>query len=96
MEIKISDELNAIINFAREEAMRTGSYGISPDHLFLGILRHGNNAAYEILRSLDTDTDEFKQYIDRHIFTNEQIPFSEIDHITFSRAAQNILSISIL
>lgn len=96
MEIKISDELNAIINFAREEAMRTGSYGISPDHLFLGILRHGNNAAYEILRSLDTDTDEFKQYIDRHIFTNEQIPFSEIDHITFSRGAQNILSITIL
>ena len=96
MEIKISDELNAIINFAREEAMRTGSYGISPDHLFLGILRHGNNAAYEILKSLDTDTDEFKQYIDRHIFTNEQIPFSEIDHITFSRGAQNILSITIL
>lgn len=33
MEIKISDELNSIIRYAREEAMRTGSYGIGPDHL---------------------------------------------------------------
>ena len=40
MEIKISRELNIIINFARDEAMRTGSYGISPDHLLLGIIRH--------------------------------------------------------
>lgn len=96
MEIKISDELNAIINFAREEAMRTGSYGISPDHLFLGILRHGNNTACEILRALGTEPDDFKNYIDNHVFTNEHIPYSEIDHISFSRGAQNILSITIL
>lgn len=36
MEIRISDELNDIIRYARDEAMRTGSYGIGPDHLFLG------------------------------------------------------------
>ncbi len=96
MEIKISDELNAIINFAREEAMRTGSYGISPDHLFLGILRHGNNTACEILKALGIEPDDFKNYIDNHVFTNEHIPYSEIDHISFSRGAQNILSITIL
>ena len=38
MEIKVSDELNGIINYSRDEAMRTGSYGIGPDHLFLGII----------------------------------------------------------
>ena len=27
MEIRISDELNDIIRYARDEAMRTGSYG---------------------------------------------------------------------
>ena len=96
MEIKISDELNAIINYAREEAMRTGSYGISPDHLLLGMLRQGNNVACEIIRALDTDLDELKNFIDRHVFTNEHIPFSEIDHVTFSRGSQNILSITIL
>ena len=45
--MKISKEFDAIVGFAREEAMRTGSYSIEADHLFLGILRHGGNAAVE-------------------------------------------------
>ena len=96
MEIKISGELNAIINYARHEAMRTGCYGIAPDHLFLGILRHGENTAFDILKGLGTDTDEFKQFIDSKIFTNENIPYSEMEHISFSRGAQNVLSITVL
>lgn len=96
MEISISDELNSIINFSREEAMRTGSYGIAPDHLFLGILRHGENAAVDTLRGLGTDVSEMKQFIDSRIFTNEHIPYSEIDRVSFSRGAQNSLSFTIL
>ena len=96
MEISISDELNSIINFSREEAMRTGSYGIAPDHLYLGILRHRENTAVDTLRGLGTDIDEMKEFIDSRIFTNEHIPYSEIDKVSFSRGAQNILSITIL
>ena len=96
MEIRISEELNAIINFAREEAMRTGSYGISPDHLMLGIIRHGENNALDILKGLETDIRELKHFIDSRIFTNEHIPYSEAEHITFSRGAQNVLSITVL
>ena len=87
MDISISDELNSIINFSREEAMRTGSYGIAPDHLFLGIIRHRENTAADALRGLATDLDEKKQFIDNHIFTNEHIPYSEIDIVSFSRGA---------
>lgn len=36
MEIRISGELNDIIRYAKDEAMRTGSYGIGPDHLLWG------------------------------------------------------------
>ena len=96
MEISISDELNSIINFSREEAMRTGSYGIAPDHLYLGILRHRENTAVDTLRGLGTDIDEMKEFIDSRIFTNEHIPYSDIDKVSFSRGAQNILSITIL
>ena len=96
MEISISDELNAIINYSRDEAMRTGSYGIAPDHLFLGIIRHGENTAADALRGLVCDLQEMKQFIDTHIFTNEHIPYSEIDNISFSRGAQNALSFTIL
>ena len=96
MEIKISDELNSIIRYAREEAMRTGSYGIGPDHLFLGMMRQGDNDACKILVGLGVDTDEFKRFIDSHIFTNESIPYSEADKISFSRYAQNVLSITVM
>ena len=96
MEIRISDQLNSIISYSREEAMRTGSYGIAPDHLFLGILRHRENAASDALLGVGTDLEELKQFIDSHIFTNEHIPYSEIENISFSRGAQNVLSFTIL
>ncbi len=96
MEIKISDQLNGIIKYAREEAMRTGSYGIGPDHLFLGLIRHEDNTAFRALRDLGLDPEELKQFIDGKIFTNETIPYSEIDNINFSRMAQNVLSITIM
>ena len=96
MEIRISDQLNIIISYSREEAMRTGSYGIAPDHLFLGIIRHRENVAADALMGVGTDIDELKQFIDSHIFTNEHIPYSELENITFSRGAQNVLSFTIL
>lgn len=96
MEIRISDELNDIIRYARDEAMRTGSYGIGPDHLFLGILRHGDNAAFKVVTGLGIDADNFKRFIDSHIFTNEPIPYAESDKISFTRYAQNVLSITVL
>ena len=96
MEIKISDELNSIIRYAREEAMRTGSYGIGPDHLFLGMMRQGDNDACKVISALGVDIDAFKRFIDSHIFTNESIPYSEADKISFSRYAQNVLSITVM
>jgi ATP-dependent Clp protease ATP-binding subunit ClpC len=96
MEITISDQLHSVINYSREEAMRTGSYGIAPDHLTLGILRHKENSAADTLKGLGIDVEELKQFIDSHIFTNEHIPYSEIDNITFSRGVQNVLSFTIL
>ena len=66
MEISISDQLNSIINYSREEAMRTGSYGIAPDHLFLGILRHRENTAVDAMIGTGTDIQELKQFIDSH------------------------------
>ena len=96
MEISISDELNSIINYSREEAMRTGSYGIAPDHLFLGILRHRENSATDALIGTGADVEELKQFIDSRIFTNEHIPYSDIDKVTFSRGTQNVLSFTIL
>ena len=96
MDIKVSDQLNGIIGYAREEALRTGSYGIGPDHLFLGIIRHADNKAMAALTGMDVDTDQLKKFIDSRIFTSEQIPYSELENISFSRGAQNVLSLTVL
>ena len=96
MEIRISDQLHSIINYSRDEAMRTGCYGIAPDHLFLAIIRHRENPAVDALIGTGTDIEELKQFIDNHIFTNEHIPYSELENISFSRGAQNVLNFTIL
>lgn len=96
MQMKISEELSKIIEFSRDEALRTGSYGIGPDHLFLGIIRHGENMAFQAIRDLGADTDALKKFIDERVNTNEQIPYSEIDKITYSRGAQSVLTLTIM
>ena len=60
MQLQVSEDLNKIIAYAREEAMRTGSYGIGPDHLFLGFIRHEDNTAFRSLQSLGVEPAELK------------------------------------
>ena len=96
MQLQVSEDLNKIIAYAREEAMRTGSYGIGPDHLFLGIIRHEENSAFTTLQHLGVEPADLKAFVDQRIFTNETIPYEQIDHISFSRQAQNVLSITVM
>ncbi len=96
MQLKVTEDLNLVIKYAREEAMRTGSYGIGPDHLFLGIIRQEENAAFKALQNLGIEPADLKNFIDQRIFTNETIPYEEIEHINFSRQAQNVLSITVM
>lgn len=96
MEINISEELNSIINYSLEEAVRTGSYIIAPDHLFLGIIRHKENTAMDALRGTGVDIPEMKQFIDSKIFTNQQTSYSETENVSFSRGAQNVLSFTLM
>lgn len=96
MEISISDELNLIVQYAREEAMRTGSYGIGADHLLLGILRHGDNTACTALRGLGADPDNMKRFLDLHVFKQGAVPYSDIDQIVLSRGAQSLLNLTLL
>ena len=96
MEIKVSEELNFIIRYAGDEAMRTGYYAIGHDHLFLGIIRHGDNDACRVLQILGIDPDDFKRFIDSHIFSKDPIPYTDSDRLYFSRHCQNILNLTVI
>ena len=96
MQLQVSEDLNLVIKYAREEAMRTGSYGIGPDHLFLGIIRQEENAAFRTLQSLGVEPADLKTFIDQRIVTGETLPYEQLDHIAFSRQSQNVLSITVM
>ncbi len=96
MEIRISSDLSRILQYARDEAMRTGYLAIDADHLMLGILRHRANDACRVLSSLSLDPDEMKSWIDARIFRSSSIPFSALEDLSVSRVAQNVISMSAL
>ena len=93
--MKISKEFDAIVGFAREEAMRTGSFSIEADHLFLGLLRHESNSAVEILRSMGIDTAGCKSEIDTLVFCDQGIPYDREDEVRLGREGSNTVSLAI-
>lgn len=96
MEMRISDELNDIVKYAREEAMRTGNYGIRIDHLTLGIIRHGENDAFKVMTSLGISPDGLKDWIDTQVTRDGIIPYTQVDQVVLTRGSQNIINLSIL
>ena len=96
MQLKLNEEANISVSYSREEALRTGNREIGPDHLLLGILRHRENSACEILSDLGADLDKLKQYLDLKLTTEENIAYSELSSIYFSTTVQNLFSITYL
>lgn len=94
MKIKFSREVQTIAEYAREEAMRTGWYGITPDHLMLAILRHGDNDACRALTALGVNLSSLKAHIDSRIFREEPVPFNDLDKVEMSRAARGVMNMS--
>ena len=80
MDNKLSQRLKDVINFSKEEANRLGNKYISPEHLFLGILREGEGRAIEALHYYNFDFDNIKSTLendlrsDDFVNQNESIP----------------------
>ena len=96
MQTQVSQEVLRILAYAKEEAMRTGDYSISPDHFLLGILRHRDNDACRILQELGVDLEEMKNCVEGSIFRPRHISWGEADTINFSRSAQKTLNLCIV
>ncbi|MDR1681644.1 MAG: ATP-dependent Clp protease ATP-binding subunit [Prevotellaceae bacterium] len=91
MNLTLSAEVNHIINYSREEAMRLGNYLVEPEHFMLGILRHEENRAVKILSALGIDAGTLKQRLEDAIRTDKLIPMNEADKLMYSKMANYIL-----
>ena len=78
--MKYTEHLNTILHLSRQEAERLGNTEVSPEHLFLGILRLGNSTAFDLLQRAGTDCIRCKEAIDANMMqaktTGGDIPFS--------------------
>lgn len=92
----MSEDLNDIISYAKEEAIRLGSYTITTDHLILGILRHGDNPASASLHKMGINLFELKKSIEEKIKKTEIIPLDNADRIILSKASENALKVMYL
>lgn len=96
MNLQLSDELSEIISYSREEAMRLGSYTIGSDHLILGIIRHQDNSAFEILMKFGVDYKILKNRIDEKIKIGEMVPYEQADKLNLTKGAENSLKVMYL
>ncbi|MDR1339002.1 MAG: Clp protease N-terminal domain-containing protein, partial [Prevotellaceae bacterium] len=67
MELKLSAEVGEIIRYSREDTIRLGNNTVSPDHFFLGIIRHKDNDACRLLVELNIDISEYKYLIENKL-----------------------------
>lgn len=91
MQYSFSEDFLKVLEFSRDEALRTGWHNICPDHIMLAALRHGENSACSVLEALGVSTAGFKESIDEAIFVSEQIPWEERDSINLCESARSFL-----
>lgn len=92
--MKISEELETIVQFAREEAMRTGCYTIRPEHLMLGILRQGDNSAMPVLEAAGIETATARKAMEAGIFHEHSVPYRDIDSVRLSTSSDTVLNLA--
>ncbi len=90
-----SRELNTILAYAIDEAMRTGHKAVGVDHLTLGILRHAKNAACKIMEHLGIDLKEMKSSLDQDLFSDKAVDYSERSRIRPTKSASATLQAAV-
>ena len=96
MNLQLTNELNDILTYAKEEAMRLGNFTVSTDHLILGILRHRENITVETLVQLGVNIAELKVYIEDAVRAKEPVPMEKENMLSFSKASENALKVMFL
>jgi len=67
MESNFPKQIQDVLLFSQEEAIRLGNDYIGPEHFFLGILREGESEAIDALVNLGVDLPEVKRRIESRI-----------------------------
>lgn len=91
MDFRFSDVFFKVLEFSRDEAVRTGWHNIGADHIMLAVLRHGDNDACRALEASGVDLTAFKCHIDEAVFVDEAIPWEDRESVNLCDSARSML-----
>ena len=93
MDSQFSQRVKDILSYSKEEAIRLGNSHISPEHLFLGILRDGEGVAVDILINQGVDLLVLKGSIEKSIKVENPVPVADHAVIPLLRSTERILKL---
>jgi ATP-dependent Clp protease ATP-binding subunit ClpC len=93
MDSQFSQRVKDILGYSKEEAIRLGNSHISPEHLFLGILRDGEGVAVEILINQGIDLLVLKGSLEKSIKVENPITVADHEIIPLLRSTERILKL---
>lgn len=92
MNRELPQDIKQILTYAREEAIRLGSYVISADHLFLGMLRGAPNEVTNLIMELGGDIVSLKKRIENNISYSTPIPFDQSSKVVISDKIKSLFA----
>ncbi len=93
MDSQFSQRVKDILGYSKEEAIRLGNSHISPEHLFLGILRDGESIAIDILLNQGIDLLVLKGSLEKSIKVESPVPVADHEVIPLLRSTERILKL---
>lgn len=93
MDAQFSQRVKDILAYSKEEAIRLGNSHISPEHLFLGILRDGEGMAIDILINQGADLLSLKGSIEKSIKVDNPIPLVDRELIPLLKSTERVLKL---
>jgi ATP-dependent Clp protease ATP-binding subunit ClpC len=93
MDSQFSQRVKDILSYSKEEAIRLGNSHISPEHLFLGILRDGEGIAVDILINSGIDLLVLKGSIEKSIKVDNPVSVADHTVIPLLRSTERILKL---
>ena len=91
MDAHFSQRVNDILGYSKEEAIRLGNSHISPEHLFLGILREGEGVAVDILLNNGVDLLMLKGSIEKSIKAEKPIAMADNEILPLLKSTERVL-----
>jgi ATP-dependent Clp protease ATP-binding subunit ClpC len=93
MDAKFSQRIKDVLSYSKEEAIRLGNTEISPEHIFLGILREGEGIAIDILVTLGANLYELRKDIEGTLNPSGPIKITHTDNIPLLKSSERILKL---